>query len=39
MSASIGSTVQAFAGLGIVLGMIIAAAFILKRLQPGRFGA
>lgn len=34
-----GATLQAFAGLGVVLALIVATAWFLKRLQPGRFGA
>lgn len=36
---TIAATLQAFLGLAIVLGLIVATAFFLKRLQPGRFGA
>ena len=36
---SLGATLQAFAGLGLVLALIVATAFVLKRVQPGRFAA
>ena len=35
----IGSTLQAIAGLGLVLGLILATAYGLRKLQPGRFAA
>jgi len=35
----IGAAVQAFAGLGVVLAIIVGALFLLKRLTPGRFAS
>ena len=37
-TAGLGAALQAFVGLAIVIGLIITAAYVLKRLQPGRFG-
>jgi flagellar protein FliO/FliZ len=34
-----GAALQAFAGLGIVLVLIAGAAYLLRRVTPGRFGA
>jgi flagellar protein FliO/FliZ len=33
----VGAALQAIAGLGIVLVLIVATAWVLRRLQPGRF--
>ncbi len=34
-----GAALQALTGLAIVVGLIIATAWVMKRLQPGRFAA
>jgi flagellar protein FliO/FliZ len=35
----IGSSLQAIAGLGLVLGLILTTAYVLRKLQPGRFSS
>ena len=34
-----GAALQALVGLGIVVGLIVVTAYLLKRIQPGRFTA
>ncbi|MEO7403364.1 MAG: flagellar biosynthetic protein FliO [Burkholderiales bacterium] len=36
---TLGAALQALVGLGIVVGLIVVTAYVLKRLQPGRFTA